>query len=404
MHPKTLLIALLFTAVPILQCQAQTQPGYIITLNGDTLSGLIENNGEVHNSQICQFQGSGQSEAVEYLPGAISGYGFSEGSYYESKTIVLDGSEQLVFVQCLVKGAASLYYYRNKDGEFYFLDKVGSEMLALTKEKNRYIRLLKASFSDCMEIQASIDKVSLSHRSLISITCKYNDCVGKGEESVTYEQGSRIRLGFGPVVGFSASRISLMGDALFESFNFETSNDPVIGVLLDVGSSRLGNHLSLQLGSEVSQVDFYAYHEETNSIYTAIDYYYDVYLQGLSLKLYGGPKYSFTSGRIRPNLGGGLLLHKYFQTDFWYVEETHIVDLVTTEEWRHDIVSNLFYGAYFQAGVDVDLTQRMILFINIKGGYAITNPQTILYQHGSSSQIRIRSELISIGFNLGILF
>jgi hypothetical protein len=411
MHPKTLLIALLLTAVPLLQCQAQTQPGYIITLNGDTLNGLLENTGEVRNSQICQFQGSGQSEAVEYLPGAISGYGFSEGSYYESKTIVLDGSEQLVFAQCLVKGAASLFYYRNAAGKFYFLDKEESEMLGLTKENNRYIRLLKASFSDCMEIQASIDKVSLSHRSLISITCKYNDCVGKGEGSVTYKQGSRFRLGLGPVIGFSFNNYKTVGEEPYNSLDFENSIDPELGLLLNLSSGSQGNHLSFQLGSTLSKSSFHAYYETEPLIYSGRYHSYDIELESLSVKISGEAKYSFTSNRLRPSLGGGLMIQKFIQPDFLYIDQAHFVDLVTLEKWYTerdlylDIPRTWFYGIYLQAGVDMDLTQKILLFANIRGGILTTDSHTIAELDGNVIQMgRIRSELISIGFNLGILF
>ena len=277
MHPKTLLIALLFTAVPLLHCQAQFQPGYIIDLNGDTIHGLIENNGEVRNSQNCHYKANEQSEAVEYLPGAITAYRFADSKYYESKTIVLDSSEQEVFAECLVKGTASLYYYRNTDGVYYFIDKKGSEMLVLPMENNRYIRLLKASFSDCMEIQPSIDKVTLSHRSLISITSKYNDYMGKGEGSFTYEQSARFNLRVGPVIGFSFKNYSTKGEEPYMSFDYRNSYDPELGLLLDLSSSRLGN-LSMQLGTELSKSSFHAYYETEPLIYSGRYRSYDVEL------------------------------------------------------------------------------------------------------------------------------
>ena len=105
------------------------------------------------------------------------------------------------------------------------------------------------------------------------------------------------------------------------------------------------------------------------------------------------------------------MIQKFIQPDFLYIEQAHFVDLVTLEEWYTErsiylnIPATWFYGIYLQAGVDMDLTQKILLFANIRGGYITTDSQTIAELDGNVIQMgRIRSELISIGFNLGILF
>ncbi len=81
------------------------------------------------------------------------------------------------------------------------------------------------------------------------------------------------------------------------------------------------------------------------------------------------------------------------------------MDLVTIDEWHGDIAGDWFFGAYLQAGVDVDLTRRMILFANIKGGYYITNLKTIAgLDNGMAELIRIRSELIPVTFSMRLIF
>jgi len=417
---KTLLTAFVISAVSILSGQAVFQPGYIIELNGDTVRGTIDNAGEVQNSKICHFIANEQSETVDYLPGAITGYGFVDGQFFVSKDIGLNGNNQIVFIECLVKGIASLYYLRNEDTEHYFIEKEGSALVALTNEtkevmingnkasvrSNKYIRMLKATFSDCLEIQPSIENVNLNHRSLTSITSKYNEYVGNGVEYITYKQASRVRFRIGPVIGYSINNFTLKGSEPYGNFDFENSNDPIVGLLLDLSSSRQGNHLSFQLGTDIGKSEYHTSFEEKSPIYPLTTFYYDVNMKGISMKIYGGVKYNFGKGRVKPNLGGGLMFHKYIQPDFWYELEIHYRDEITTEEWHGDLVSNWLYGAYIQAGIDIDLNQKLALFANLKGGFGTTNPKTIagLVDDGQYAQIRVKYELIPITFSLGILF
>lgn len=401
--------------------QATFIPGYIIDLKGDTLRGLIDNAGEVESANICHFKASEDSEAVDYLPGAISAYRYADSKYYESKSVNIDNRVFLVFAECLVKGVASLYYVRNEEFELYFIETEKSPFVALTNEKkevvingskttvhtNNYIRMLKATFSDCYEIQSSIDKAKLSHRSLKSITCKYNDCAGNGTECITYDKASRLKFRIGPVVGFSINPLMLKGSEPYESFDFDNSNGPVLGLLVDLSSSRLGNHLSFQLGTDIGKTEFNTTYEESSPIYPSTTYQYNVYMQGTSMKIYAGAKYNFGNGRVRPNLGGGLMFNTFIQPDSWYEVDTYVGDIITiTGEWEGDLINNVLFGAYVQAGVDVNLGRRMILFANVKGGFGTSNPTTVagLNDDDEYEQIRVRYDMIPITFSLGILF
>lgn len=420
MHPKTLLMVLILTVFSTLNGQVIFQSGYLIELKGDTVQGQIDNGGDVQNSRACYFKVSEQSEPEEFLPGAISGYGFTEKQFYVSKAIDRDGSAQIVFVECLVKGIASLYYLRNEDDELYFVEKQGSALVALTNEpkevmvngskttvrSNNYIRMLKATFSDCLEIQPAIENVKLNHRSLTSITCKYNDYVGNGAACITYNQRARVKFRIGPVIGFSSNNITLIGSEPFDSFEFDSSNDPVLGLVLDISSSRLGNQFSFQLGTDFGKSSYSTSYQETSPIYPMTVYYYDVYMQAISMKIYAGAKYNFGRQRVKPNLGGGLMFQKYIQPDFWYELETHEGDLITTEEWHGDPLGNLLFGAYIQAGVDIDISKRLVLFANVKGGFGTTNPKTLagLTDDAQYDQARVRYDLLPITFSLGILF
>ena len=420
MHLRISVLAFILFTVLNLSGQSSFQSAYIIDLNGDTIQGLIDNTGEVQNGTIYSFKASEESEPVDYLPGAISGYRFADSRYYVSKSVDIDDNVHLVFAECLVSGIASLYYLRTGDSELYFIEKEGSSLVALTNEpkevmlngslttvrSNNYIRMLKATFSDCLEIQPAIENVKLNHRSLTSITCKYSDYVGNGAACVTYNQRARVKFRIGPVIAYSINNLSLRGSEPFESFEFDSSNDPVLGLVLDISSSRLGNQFSFQLGTDFGKSSYSTSYQETSPTYPSTVYYYDVYMQGISMKIYAGAKYNFGRQRVKPNLGGGLMFQKYIQPDFWYELETHEGDLITTEEWHGDPLGNLLFGAYIQAGVDIDISKRLVLFANVKGGFGTTNPKTLagLTDDAQYDQARVRYDLMPITFSLGILF
>lgn len=413
-----LLVLSTFFAITV-NSQATFIPGYIIDLQGDTIQGLIDDAGEVENMKICHFKASEDSEALDYLPGAIASYRFAGSKFYETKSVNSDGRGYLVFAECLVKGKASLYYVRSEDFELYFIEKENSAIVPLTNEKkelmidgnkatmqsNSYIRMLKATFSDCYEIQSSIENVSLSHRSLKNITCKYNDCAGAGAPCIIFERGSRIKFRVGPVIGYAINNIMLQGSEPFDSFIFDNSNDPVVGLVVDLSSSRLGN-LSFQFGSDFGFSDFTTTYQEKDPVPLTTNHY-TVFMEGTSMKIYTGANYNFGRTRVRPSLGGGLMFHKYIQSDFHYDVETYLRDvLISTEQWHGDPVENWLFGAYLQAGANMDLGRKMVLFAHFKAGFGTSNPNTIagLNADNEYEQIRVRYDMIPITFSLGILF
>jgi hypothetical protein len=76
-----------------------------------------------------------------------------------------------------------------------------------------------------------------------------------------------------------------------------------------------------------------------------------------------------------------------------------------TDEWHTDLGSSLFYGAYVQAGVETVLNGKHYLFASIRGGFLITNPETLAgLNNGIADQIRLRSLLIPLSLHLGFFF
>jgi len=384
--------------------QGDFRPGYIINLQQDTIYGQVKSQNESRNAGICIFRTGADGEESLFQPGEISAYRITDGKYYVSMTLVEEGVQKQVFLEYLVNGMADLYFLRGDNSETYYIRKEGGEALAITD-----IRLLKAAFSDCFEIQPSIDKATLNHKSMVDLTLKYHDYVSVGEESINYSKlASRLRIQVGPVAGYSMYSLTFQGAALFESFEFERSQAPVLGLVLDLGSDRLGQHLSFQLGVEYSKYSLQTYAEADATEYYMDYYTYDVQLESSLLNLMLGTKYAFPGYRIRPFIAGGLMFSKFVNPDFSYTETAYYINwdpMVESNTWSENPMAGLMYGAYVQTGLDVKLSEKLTLVSAIKGGYLSSNPNTIMaLQQRQTDQMRVRTQLIPVSIHIGILF
>ncbi len=78
--------------------------GYIISLENDTISGLVDFRLDEENMCFVNFQAEGETNARQYFPGEITGYRLiDDGKFYVSKEIeIRDNKPQTVFVEYLV--------------------------------------------------------------------------------------------------------------------------------------------------------------------------------------------------------------------------------------------------------------------------------------------------------------
>lgn len=138
------LFFLTWMIIPLALTHAQKPDyqGYIVKLNGDTTFGKVFMVERYANSQKIDFQEEGSEAIVRYLPHQIKAYGNIGLSRYESFFTVVNHSsfrvKQLtydavydmkndsIFLQLLVKGKMSLYYFKDgEDQNHFFIQKEG---------------------------------------------------------------------------------------------------------------------------------------------------------------------------------------------------------------------------------------------------------------------------------------
>ena len=124
---------------------AQTffETGYAVTLEGDTLQGQIDNQEWIRNPEDVRFRSSEAAPVRSFTPHKLAAF-FVSGELYERRVVRVDETplragklagnsiEQVpssradtVFLAVLVKGALSLYAYRDERAHFYLEDRTG---------------------------------------------------------------------------------------------------------------------------------------------------------------------------------------------------------------------------------------------------------------------------------------
>ena len=234
-----------FLLVINLKAQDKFMPGFIITNDSDTISGLLKNSSQIKNATECWFKISGNSGANLYLPTDIRAYRFVNGNYYISKRILYNNKYQNIFLQYLVEGNADLFFLKDNDTEHYFLEKSDTIKELLNTEvetyidgtcyllyKNEYSGILTIMFSDCMEIQEEISRSKFNHKNLVSIVKDYHNFMCKDEKCIVYEWDNSIKTSMSFLAGLGISTIDFNSKEMYFDFleaiqftpkqNFET--------------------------------------------------------------------------------------------------------------------------------------------------------------------------------------
>jgi len=159
---KIILFVLMAVFSVAAMAQQNLRDGYVITLQGDTLQGVIDFRTASMNTKRCVFKQNGATEFKTYLPGDIDGYRFiNNGIYYVSKPVIADdGSRELVFAEYVIRGNMSLYQIGAD--EMVIVDEDGNEAsFSLESAKNATnVQELRHEISDVLVLLNKSDKAT----------------------------------------------------------------------------------------------------------------------------------------------------------------------------------------------------------------------------------------------------
>lgn len=249
--------------------QENLQPGYVILKSGDTLRGIIDYRNWENNPKSISFRADAFSPDVNYTTNTINCF-VVNNEVYVTAVVAAEISETQInelnflpkivtridttFLQVIVSGEKSLYYYSDKIGKkhFYIGKPDGFELLIYKKylkegkreisisENKTFIGQLSLYMQDCPEVKAIINNTEYNKKSLAKVfNAYYENMAGSAIYVYTNE---KLQLNFGALAGVSITKLKLSSSE--EDFDFlgnaeyTTSTNFSGGLFLDVILAR----------------------------------------------------------------------------------------------------------------------------------------------------------------------
>ena len=376
MHKKTILYRLILLnafllLISTIYAQSNYRPGFIITLQKDTVYGVIDYRSDKINATRCVFlpQDNSGDKPITYHPFDILGYRFTDdGKYYVSKNVELQyGIPKPVFLEYLLQGMKSLYYYETEDDiPVYFVEdhntlvKIDAPKLSrqttsmqFKDQTDRYIPLLHYAFKDCPSLAPKIDRARFNRKEMMRITKEYHYAMcTSNEECIEFEAKEdkrSIQLDVTPYAGVIQYKVpSGSSIGLYSSPDLSY----LAGVTLAISNRRWMSSLSGCFDLSFSRIASSAksFSDYNNSYYT-----YKHSGTMLSGKL--GIRYTYPKGIVRPFAELGL--------DVSGMVNAKIKTNDKSERW----LDGVYPGYYANAGINFKLSQKKKQMICVRAQF-----------------------------------
>lgn len=372
---KISLILLFVCCFLSIKAQTNFLPGYIITLENDTLHGLIDYRGDTRNARRCDFREKATDPVREFLPDEIKGYRFSDSKCYVSQWVTIDSLRTPVFLEILVDGIYDLFFLNDGRNDHYFIANKEGQITELTNkvsyvrksdreyaiQQKKYIGILKVVFADCRQLDPMINSAKLDHRSLIAIAKKYHEYVCDGEKCIIYQKKvPTVKISWGAFMAYNISVFSLGENTLFEVSKTDASRFPTAGVLLNTSLPKASEKLSFQLSCEYGRAYFH------NTRYPPLtSNFEEIHLHTSILKTKAGFKYTWPKGKLRPTAMVSAHYLRMFINKGVRVEDKAFFNTIYLDKYYDSPHAEKLLGFNFDLGLDYHYKSSLIPFVTL---------------------------------------
>lgn len=255
-------MTLAFTAIMV-NAQVNPKPGYVITLQNDTLWGSIDLRTDERNMEKCTFRLDGRQRWVTYTPDQINGYRFTNtGKYYVSRFLPIKGDRTLCFAEYMVKGKMNLYYIPLDDS--YFFENEQKKIFEYKMDPSNVENDLEALkplllfIKDSPAATKKVSKYRMYRDNLIAIALEYNremckspeDCVVFEYDKKKNKTNAHFRI-FGGMAYTMRYEIAFKYADMASTYRSHVS--PMLGVGVDVDLPKIAQGLSAQVKAMYSK-------------------------------------------------------------------------------------------------------------------------------------------------------
>lgn len=349
----------------LLSRNAYTQGESYYATDSSLVSGVkIIDRSEVLNAQFCHVEYT--KEHQQFTPYEVSEYGMKDGRVYIARDIEVEGQSQRVFLERLVEGPVSLYYFAHKDYKTFFMERGEKPLIEISrKSENRqgmpFGSYLASLTSDCENLREATQLVRYNKASLTLFFKRYNTCEKRPFPA--------IRIGL--VGGLNQSQLRPSKSQEFDrigQFNFTPVSAFTFGLFTDL--PLFHSDFSLHIEALYSQVSYY-YSEPylaaptTNSFDTINQLTYTADRKAFTLPVL--LTYAYPSNKIRPFIRFGAQ-YTYNADAQSEIEVKHLdggkIEWFTQQFPVHQI------GIVMGAGVSITLWDRHLAFIDFRHNYS----------------------------------
>jgi hypothetical protein len=229
--------------------QVNYLPGYVITSQGDTVTGFVDYGNWGTNPTRISFKETIEGKPILLKPSDIKEFKVAD-EMYESGIVKIEVSPtqtakldydptvnlkvDTTFLQALIKGEKSLYLYKNMNGVTNFYIKrdsafdlliykkylVEQEGKYAVKENKKYIGQLAYYLGDCESISLKMNGVHYSQKSLTKAFKSYYDC---SPSALTFKREvEKASLEIAVLAGVSRANLHFKGS---NSWNYLLDSD-----------------------------------------------------------------------------------------------------------------------------------------------------------------------------------
>ena len=302
---NTIILLILTLSVQIVRAQVDYRSGYYITLNNDTVRGMIKYGTNPGSFKYCYYKVADGQEVKQLTAEEISGYGFPDDMFFTRKSVEkMDSTREPVFMEVLVKGNISLFkymdaFYIEKADTLYELSNEKYENIVEGKrviiESNRYIGLLFLLMRDCSDLRDNIKEVRLFEKPLLNLVMSYNKC--RGSETIEYKHKKPwTKIDVGALTGVLYSTLNFGYNSDLRSYMKARyhSVDPFAGIIIGFSSPRLSDKISFQTELHFFKPAYSSFITIRNN--SSIEYY-DMYIDRTTLSIPLSVRYSSSATR-----------------------------------------------------------------------------------------------------------
>lgn len=268
---SVILSFLMCVSTQFLFSQENFIPGWVISLNGDTIRGTIDYQFWVVNPTTIKFQKDSKAAKIKYTPTEIKKFSVYGELYIsaivQSEIGIVTSFENLselkmktdtTFLQTIIEGPKSLYHYKNSDKKDQFYIKEDGKIVLLIYKKyykkkggntelvenSKYKGQLAFYLKDLPTISSILKKTTYTKEGLTEAFKAYYSGVsaktefqnfGETAELSRMQTTSFFKPEFGIVAGMSRTNISFDGYVPnYLSTEFNASNNFAGGAFVDV--------------------------------------------------------------------------------------------------------------------------------------------------------------------------